>query len=411
MNISSNKYKKMFISKPLLKILSIILFFQVFVISLPGETADSNDDNEKSQPSLDLLIAPSSPAFALLGGEPASIIRPETGTDLAVTILKQTDNLSTIPEDFAIEFLPAWIFNGKNITFDSLKNNKNPLKILWQTLSISIATKSNATDDNNSSSSGKNVSENSDSENDSRSLSLGIRFSLIRGKLLYEDKYYKIKKAIEDMNLTFVEKLENDLLYRQLQDERRTPGLKDAERDKIIERMEKRANELEKELYFEAASEPFSFKRTGWDLNIAGGVVYNFPGNKFENGKLDKWGLWTTLSYEMKKVNLLAVGRYLSMEEDEDSIKKHCFDIGYRIIFDSFKNYSLSGELLFRKYNKNENETDTSQWRAALLFEFKIGKNQSINVTLGRDFEGNEKGNFISMVGLTLGVGSKRPIL
>jgi hypothetical protein len=321
--------------------------------------------------------------------------------------LKKTDNLSNIPNDFAIEFLPSWIFFGKKITYDSLKNNKNPFKIFWQTLSISIATKANSSD-NDSSSSEDVPSGDTTSDKDSRSLSLGVRFSLIRGKLLHEGKYEEI---VKDINTELSKKITEDEDLKDLRQQRRKLKKDSNEWKKIVKKMEKRNEEIEEEvtkLFYEKAPESNPLKRIGLNLNIAGGVVWKFEGTKFEKGKLNKWGLWTTLSYEMKKVNLLAVGRYLSMEEDEDSIKKHCFDFGGRIIFDSLKKYSLSGELLYRKYNRNEDEANTSQWRAALLFEYRIGKNQTIYFSVGRDFEGNENSNLVSMIGLKLGIGSER---
>ncbi len=402
-----------------------LMIFVVYIctVSLSGTNSDGTDTkkDDDSKISIDLLKVPSSPAYVLLGNETSSIPSPLTGTDLVVTILNQTENLTTIPKNFAIDFLPYWVFFGKKITYESYEDNKL-LDNLLQSLSISIATKSNT-----NSESKENT--NLESNPEPRSVSLGIRFSLLRGDVSeeYEGQIEAIKGILEnnfhdDLKEFITEKIKDDPELKKLNERFLNAPNKDEIQDEIEDKKTKRIEEIKlpylrsflKEKHDEIqvlkkAISNLEFKREGLKIDLAGGFVMDFPGNTFDEGEVNRWGLWMTIGYEgkaLKNWSTLGVLRYLS--NDSEGLKNHSFDIGGRIIYDINKKFLLSGEALYRKYN--EHEVDTNQWRAVLLLEYALAKNKALVFTFGRDFEGNENGNLISMLSLKLGFGSKRPL-
>jgi len=145
-------------------------------------------------------------------------------------------------------------------------------------------------------------------------------------------------------------------------------------------------------------------RRIGWKLDIAGGMVADFPQRVFDDGSINRWGAWLTGGYEWRKWSTLSVFRYMGNRNDSD---ESSFDFGGRIIFDNYKQFSLSTEAVYRKFpNRSIND---NKKRIALLFDYAIAKNKSISFTFGRDFEGKQSGDLISLVNILLGFGSKRP--
>lgn len=55
---------------------------------------------------IDMLAAPQSPAFTLLGISPTAIDRPSTPADLMVSLQNATKNYSVIPNSYSVEFTP-----------------------------------------------------------------------------------------------------------------------------------------------------------------------------------------------------------------------------------------------------------------------------------------------------------------
>lgn len=379
----------------------LILLFPVITWAQPTESDPTM--------SFDLLLAPPSPGFVLLGIEPASVERPGTVTDVAVTILNQTDNLSILPENFALEFAPYWLFAGRGITYEKYANHKNIKSNFLQTLSFSIAT-----------------SFNSETSPDSlsASLALGIRFSILRGKIDsefngYADSLGTLYEWLDELNKKFApewqKRIEQDETINNLKDEWNNAGptTRPIIEARIGEREAEIKQQVEAEIRKQHAERIDSIKglisglrlrRIGWKLDVAGGAVADFPQRVFDDGSLSRWGAWLTGGYEWKKWSALGVFRFLGNYEDSD---ESSFDLGGRLIFDNFKKFSLSAEAVYRKLPNSS--TDDNQWRLALIFDYAIAKNKSISFTFGRDFEGKQSGNLISLVNLLLGFGSNRP--
>jgi hypothetical protein len=118
--------------------------------------------------SLDLLKAPQSPAFQLLGVEPSSIERPSDPTDLIASVRQGTDDFTRFPSNYALEMAPFHLtrksqFNriDKFLRDNSVGNN------VAQSFLISVGTTTQKSQVWN---------------RDNSRAAVGFKFSLLRGK-------------------------------------------------------------------------------------------------------------------------------------------------------------------------------------------------------------------------------------
>ena len=385
-----------------------------------------------AQDSLDysMLTPPASPAFTLMGIAPSAVERPGSVTDFAVTILNTTNNLTGVPQDFSMEFAPYWLFGGgKNLSFDEYSKNGNVESNFLQTLSVSVAT-----------------SASDDGDITSQSMGIGIRFSLAQGTI--SNDFTELREKMSEYNEIFAQRFlelsASDEVKKTLEAQldtmvstrsklrARLRNLPDDQAEQapfiegqieyaatqileISQKIEARNLELQnmtdarKEEAKKALREELSkieIKRTGLKLDVAGGLILDFPGQDFDSGKLSKAGVWVNGGYETESLAFLGVVRYLGDEANEDDSS---LDFGARIVFDhpKFKKFDFSGETVYRNYF--DSEVLDNNFRVALIFNYTIARNKKLEFTFGRDFEGNTTGNLLSMINLVLGFGSERP--
>ena len=377
--------------------------FPLYIFFFPVLThAQSNMPD--STMSFDLLLAPPCPGFVLLGIEPASVERPGNVTDLAVTILSKTENLNMLPENFAIEIAPYWLFAGSAITYDKYTDHRNIGSNILQSASFSIANSSDSV---------------------SASLALGVRFSILRGVIDSKFNNYAVRldslyRMLNEINIVFASEW-----MKRIQIDETVKSLKDAfpnadsSLQPIIESLiTQRESEIKREVEAEIRSKyaqelenvkaiisRLRLRRIGWKLDVAGGTAIDFPRREFDDANLKRWGAWLTGGYEWKRISSLAVLRFMGASDNSDEFS---IDLGGRLILDDIKRFSLSAESVFRKFPNRS--TDNDQWRLALLFDYAISKNKSISFTFGRNFDKQQGGNLLALVNILLGFGSNRPI-
>ncbi len=400
---------------------------------------------ETTSVDLNLMVAPSSPAFTLLGSEPASVPRPTQAVDLAITILNETAGLTTLPNDFSVEFAPYWIFGGRQ-DFSEWSANKFSPANMGRSTRFSLGTRSR-TD--------TIFSEALDefTTMQSTSLGVGLTVTILPGKLdttttEYVDWYKSATRTMmvahDSLSAHLTEALEDDAIYKAINDRIKalnrdmrpieepldTAGAANRatlEADSAL--MEKQRQLLHKEkalrvkaladniledgvalleqLRKQVAKQPMH--RVGATADVAGGIVVDFPGRVVQEGRLSRWGAWVTVGWSGPRLTGLLLGRALGNDQTSDNVS---YDLGGRIILDNYKKVSFSVEGVHRNFPNREDDMglDKSTWRVAFQADYAIGKNNSISVTLGRDFSGERSGNLISLVNLVMGFGSNRSI-
>ena len=67
---------------------------------------------------------PDSPAFAILGLKPETVVRPKTPEDLAVSFLNAIDAAGHGQQGFAVDFIPYLVFAGKSATLQDYQQSR-----------------------------------------------------------------------------------------------------------------------------------------------------------------------------------------------------------------------------------------------------------------------------------------------
>lgn len=357
--------------------------------------------------SLNLLTAPASPGFVLLGRELASVERPTTISDFAVNVLTHTNNLTTFPKDYSVEIAPWWLLFSSGITYEDYIADE-PFSNIPQTFSLSLT---------NTSDSGIT------------SLAGGVRFSILQGEVDpafndYAAKLENLYKELGNLNSLVhdgrLRRIGDDSVINQLyaslanMDTAIAVVMAPVIEAQIAIREEEINRQIEDSIRTHYRSmidrirnvvADLRIRRIGWKLDIAGGVAYDFPANNFDNGFLKRWGFWLTPGYEGNTFGMLGVLRILTNAKESD---QYSLDIGGRGIYDDSKSFSASIEGVYRKYHNLMN--NDHQWRVALIVDYAISPNKVVSLTYGRNFEGVQSGNVIAALNLLFGFGSTRPM-
>lgn len=356
----------------------------ILILLLSNISFVFSQGQEQETASLDVLVAPTSPGFILLGVEPTSIERPTNLIDFNISIRNATNGFTTIPSSYAIEFAPFWVCNGKNIDYkDYIGNN------IWhnikQTLSISLAT---------------TTIENEITNVDNTRSGIGLKFSILRGKMNNE---FQTKSKINDsLRKTTAQEVAKIV----------SQGISPETAQVLATQKEE---ELKKKLISNLSTD-----REGFKLDVAGGIVLDFPTQDLEFSRLTKWGAWLTGGYTWTgthDINWLFVARALAdvnatmTNEDGSTTQKDImnYDFGTRLICDVSEKFSISGEMLYRIVDENN---INSSWRYSLNFDYHYRPNQTLSFNVARNLDGvvERGGNLYAALNFIFGIGSRRPV-
>jgi hypothetical protein len=404
--------------------------------------------------SLDILRAPSHPSFTLLGIAPESIETPQDPTNVLVSLRNATDNFSTLPKSYAIDIAPAWIFKN-NISANSFLNSKGdkPLANIWQTFRLSLATHT----------------PNDGVDSSLTQMGIGFKTSIFRGNKLSvnwdssRQKVDSIRALLKDRSTLIanyvypaqqndpeLQELTNSLIQvsetinkyddslreqpsltnnvgfmlrkNKLEGEKAEYQTKINFRNKSV--FDEAVKSLESQLEtFKRLTSEIQFKRYGWKLDLAGGIVLNYPTQNFDYSLLTRYGAWLTGGYETKKaVNFLAVSRvmlnpaemYLDENDSMQTADNLNFDAGAKIEWipnGGMSKFRLSGEGIYRTSFNNSAIKDRIRYTINLSYE--IEKNTLLNFSVGKNFDTPTKvgGNLIAALNLLIGFGNNRPVL
>ncbi|HVS94200.1 MAG TPA: hypothetical protein VHE59_19320 [Mucilaginibacter sp.] len=411
------------------KILSIIVIL-ASTLSLQAQNAkqDTTGNSAKAKTtksdsiSLDLLNAPSSPAFNLLGIAPSDIERPTDMNSFRASIQNATGNFSKLPSSYAVEFTPASLLKLNNQTLNDLGSIKFG-DVFSQSFTVSFGLTQ-----------GKSLNSKTNDSVSFTKLGFGVKFSIIRPRFTNKTQKEIVdleniqKKYLFDLNPTdsinTVKKLikEADSLHNTAKRDSLVKKL--AKLDSIFANNEtanlvKGDSGLYKQLKTTATN--LKIERSGAFLDFAGGIALDFPTDKFDFSLVEKAGAWLTGGYEGGNDGFSALGiaRYLYQpdaifDDPNGTLKTNnisTFDMGARILYTTYNSkFTASTEAIYRSVlNKN---TIPSSWRLVLNLEYNVGNNQKLTFSFGRNFDGNltTDGNLISALNYIIGFGSAKQI-
>lgn len=372
--------------------------------ALPAAAQDEDD----GLPELNSLKPSSAPAFILLGVSPTDIDRPQTPSDVAFSFINQTERFSTVPENYAAEFAPYWLFPQPNLRWQN-DTTRTLGQSFQRTATLSFATAEVGTEDAPAAGLGFGASVyllsgrmSPEAQARMRAIEsyLGQRDSLeselAKAELATLQAEYggRIAAAAAANNNDLVAALTRELNSRVV------AAREAAQRDSVFQQwMED--NPLEQ---FQEAMP----QRVGLFWGLAGGAAWGFPDQVWERGRVRRLGLWTTLSYEGTAVSNnvmftpVAVVRLLSERGDSASTT---VDAGGRFVL-SGPTYSASVEGVLRL--PMEQEGAENLYRIAGIFEYRIQPDLWFTATFGRDYRSEDSGSLLAQFGVKFNITEDR---
>ena len=394
---------------------AIILMLPLGVLAQTGDTL-----------SLDLLRAPSSPAFNLLGVAPSLIERPTDLNAFRVSIQNASNSFTQLPSEYSVEVAPANFTRLDNLTLDKY-NSTQFRDVFWQSFSLSAGLaqgdlKDRVTDDSGTFS----------------KLGLGIRFSILRPawNAATLSAYNKLHDALAAAMHPTEELILHDPTLDSLSHAYRTyarehhgePGL-EAALSAITQQKNARINVLRTQhlndsLYFLAVrntAKAFRIDRYGPFLDFAGGIALDFPDSRFNYSQMSRAGAWLTGGFENSGggFSAMAIIRYLYHPEEQftndqgrlDRANISTLDGGIRILLTAAGGkLSLSAEGIYRSI-LNAGLLQPN-WRYTINTDYDIGLNKKLTFALGKNFDGtlSKSGNIIAALNFIAGFGASGKI-
>jgi len=377
-----------------------------------------------AQTKYNLLNVPVSPAFILLDAEPVTIEEPANPTDFFASLRNATTGFTALPNTYAVNFAPGWMFGGSKFTYDDFTSGRRAGKNIGQSALISMGVLTQTLADTA----------------DFTKASLGFRFSLWPGKAdtafgeLHEKREFLLRKVGElrqNLDEQAQTLLEQDPNYVMLNNMINAEAQKDNPDLELIQSLQKSRDRVENEFrdrivagYEDQLAEirdtiaQMVFRRHGFFLDFAGGAAFRFPNNTVGDAGVDRFACWTTFGFLTKKdLNFIATARLMNFQ-DQAFIDRETgvLDVGTNLFLDAgarlvyrHHRFGLSAEGVLRQPLNNSGIDGTS--RASFSLDYQVGENQVLDFTFGKNFDGTvEKGgNLIAIFNFLIGFGGKRP--
>lgn len=368
------------------------------------------------------LNVPVSPAFSILGFEPAAVMRPTSAKSLATDVLTSFDKNGKLLMNLGLEVAPYWLKSHPNLTRKTYLN-PNIGQAFMQSLSISAGTAK-------------------DSATGTNKLGAGFRFRLSNGKPVAALETAELELSRKDEILLVVNNVRSaieegdtkksviDDIAAKLKDELKLDAA-------IINSIKTRANQLASDFgqtpddidkFLQAVIadrdeantdlkkkvSDLVYDRRGFILEFAGATGYTSDDKKFE-----RFGFWGNASYFVSPDDFFTLTARYMHKSNDTSINNVDVGLGFLKKGTSY-NISIEGMLRWYKaempaFNSN-NQPITKQeksftYRLAVQGSYILTKDISVNISIGKDFDSpfiTSKGVF-SILGLNYSLFSKEP--
>lgn len=398
-------------------------FFLIALLSFSTACVLGQQESSDSTIDLNVLNAPSNPAFNLMGISPSSIDKPSDLNAFKLSVQNATNNFKKLPSNYAVELAPGILFRKKSQTLQQFNSVKFS-DVFWQSLSLSIGM-AQATDNDDG--------DTKDTVSFTK-LGFGVKFSIIRPKWNSGpiDTFYSYLKKTHEEYLKLAERdIDNNeqviSLKKKMADAVNTHEIVTINqqlkkvRDSIINTFEdsKKSENLNKaSAKLKEYAKGLKIERIGAFLDFATGVALDFPDNKFNHSLVSKAGAWLTGGYENgnKGFSVAGITRYLFQPDKifADNTGKiatadiSTFDAGAKISLTAFKGkFNVSTEAIYRSVLNRD--VIKPSWRLTFNAEYDLGiKNQKITLAIGRNFDGTvtKDGTLIAAINFVKGFGT-----
>ncbi len=147
-------------------------------------------------------------------------------------------------------------------------------------------------------------------------------------------------------------------------------------------------------------------ERVGWRLELAGGVVLDYPGDVTADARLRRAGAWVTLARRMPEsgLDLIGVARY--RHDRAGPRDRNLADVGGRLVWEE-DDLSVSGEFL-EHLGEEAGDGLPPGYRVALNIEYRVADWGALTATISSDDEldGSGRQRLGTLLGFNLGFGA-----
>jgi hypothetical protein len=338
------------------------------------------------------LRPPASPVFALLGTTPASIERPQTPRALAMNLISAVREEEGLPRNYALEVAPYWTTYHPDLSFDDYYN-AGLLQTIAQTFAVSVAT----------------------TPLSGEALVAGTRVGVGLRTLLWAGRAHPQLAAAHAELISVDTRIAEATdaippLRQQAFDARRAGRIAEAdELDRKVAAAEADAERQTADLRRQATEAAgrvgdLDRNRVGFQLALAAGHVWDFPGDRFEQRQAAQWGIWITPAYRISTIDVMAAVRYLADQRGEGDDRT--WDVGGRLLWQPSVELAVSVETLRRGGTRLSGGESSN--RTVGMLEYRVNEDIVLYGSFGRDFQDLPGARtLVSIVGLNLGFGRK----
>lgn len=313
---------------------------------------------------------PSSPAYVLLGIEPATVERPTTPQAFAAStvLLGQSLREGVLPENYALECAPYWLTSHPELTFENYYG-AGVLQRVLQTASLSILTADESTSEKVS------------------YVGAGVRWQFVSGRASDSLSQY----------VTALKAVQNKLLDAENGD---SIGMLRAEAAGIALRIQ-----------------TLDHERTGLIIEGAFAAAGGFREKDVKQMDGQKIGFWLSSTYRLSQpsIDMTALLRVLHSAIDGDN--HTAGDVGGRIGY-RMQKLSIAAEAVYRSDIDSPPDGGAqeasyrmfrmkSSARVCGILDYEINDYLWLNAAFGKGFDTPGQGNMLSQLGLSWGFGGK----
>jgi len=357
-------------------------------------------------PALSSLRPVGSPALVLFGVAPSDIERPTSPADFGVLLLSRARELTTVPQDFAAEMAPYWLRPRRTLTWQD-DVSRTVLESALRTLAVSVGTAALGTED-------APVS----------GLAGGLRFQLLSGTLSREsqDTLRALESALAAEGALLQRMMAprqaalDSLLLARLQEAGALTDSTQRQAARVAAlalhesaRRELLDDVLESDAFQDSTAagrrrfDNIVLERVGPKLEVSAAAGWAFPGAVWEQGRLNRWGIWAGFSWESgvamtrgPRFTPLVLVRWIAQPGDGEP---DYLDIGGRLIM-SDDRYGVSAEFVLRDPRGDVAGDDDSLYRVTGMIEYQLRSDSWAMLTFGRDHDSTREGSLIAQLGL-----------
>lgn len=342
------------------------------------------------------LNVPTSPAFSILNFEPTAVMRPVSAKELAADVLNSFDKDGKLLLNLGLEVTPYWMKSHPGLDRNTYLH-PNTGQTFLQSFSLSAATVKDSASGNNN-------------------LGAGFRFKLFNGeptKELAKASAEQLSKntiidAINGVRATLetgdTRKTAIDGILKNLSDNNTDPEVvsliqrqaealankyTDSSKDITLFLEQLIVNRATDETELSKKVSDLIYDRRGFILEFAGASGYNATGKS-----LEQLGFWGNASYYISANDLFTITARYKHRNNDTSLTN--LDVGLGFLKKTSA-YNISVEGLLRWYragipDKNINNQPITRLvkdiscRFAAQGSFMIGRDISINLSIGKDF-------------------------